>query len=311
MGLRLGSHVGMSGKSMFLGSAQEAASYGASTFMIYTGAPQNTRRKAVEDMNIPAGKAFMQEHDLADIVVHAPYIINLGNTLKPDKFAFGVEFLQAEIMRAQALGATQMTLHPGAHVGAGAKAAIASIAKGLNEVIQPNQQIMIAIETMAGKGTEVGRSFEEIAEMLNQITYSEHVSVTMDTCHMSDAGYNIRTDFDGVLNQFDHVVGLNKLGVVHVNDSKNPQGAHKDRHENIGFGYIGYQALHDIVFHPQLAAVSKILETPYVGLDKKTAKAPYGAEIAMLKAGKFDPQLREKLDSDWQEGVLPIFDKNN
>lgn len=311
MVLRLGSHVGMSGKAMLLGAAQEAASYGATTFMIYTGAPQNTRRKAVEEMNIATGQAFMQTHDLGDIVVHAPYIINLGNTLKADKFAFGVEFLRAEIVRAEALGATQMTLHPGAHVGAGAKAAITSIAKGLNEVIEPDQKISIAIETMAGKGTEVGRTFEEIAEMLDQIKENEHVSVTMDTCHMSDAGYAIRTDFDGVLNEFDHIIGLDKLGVVHVNDSKNPQGAHKDRHENIGFGYIGYQALHDIVFHPQLANVSKILETPYVGLDKKTAKAPYGVEIAMLKDGHFDNQMREKLVSDWQEGPLPIFAKNN
>lgn len=304
MVLRLGSHVGMSGKPMLLGSAKEALSYDANTFMIYTGAPQNTRRKAIEDMNIPAGQAFMAEHDLAEIVVHAPYIINLGNTIAPEKFTFGVEFLQAEVQRAQALGALQMTLHPGAHVGAGAKAAIDSIAKGLNEVITPDQKIAIAIETMAGKGTEVGRTFEEIAQIIEQITYNDKVSVTLDTCHIHDAGYNVREDFDGVLNEFDKIIGLDKLGVIHVNDSKNPQGAHKDRHENIGFGYIGYQALHDVVYHPQLTEITKILETPYVGADKKTAVAPYGAEIAMIKAGTFDYQMREKLVPDWQEEPL-------
>lgn len=304
MVIRLGSHVGMSGKEMLLGSAKEAASYGANTFMIYTGAPQNTRRKDVSEMNIPAGQAFMAEHDLAEIVVHAPYIINLGNTIAPEKFAFGVEFLKAEVARAEALGSLQMTLHPGAHVGAGAEAAIASIAKGLNEVITPDQKISIAIETMAGKGTEVGRTFEEIAAILDKITYNEKVSVTMDTCHIHDAGYNVREDFDGVLNEFDKIVGLDKLGVIHVNDSKNPQGAHKDRHENIGFGYIGYQALHDVVFHPQLEHLSKIMETPYVGEDKKTAVAPYKAEIAMLRAGEFDRHFREKLMPGWQEGPL-------
>lgn len=305
MTLRLGSHVGMSGKDMLLGSAKEAASYGATTFMIYTGAPQNTRRKDVSEMNIPAGQAFMADHDLQDIVVHAPYIINLANAEKMD---FGVEFLRGEIMRAEALGATQMTLHPGAHVGKGAEAGIASIAKGLNEVLTPDQKISIAIETMAGKGTEVGRTFEEIASMLDQITLNDHVSVTMDTCHMSDAGYNVRADFDGVLNEFDHIIGLNKLGVMHVNDSKNPQGAHKDRHENIGFGYLGFDALHQVVMHPQLAGISKILETPYVGADKKTAIAPYGAEIAMLRAGEFDYRLREKLVADWEELPLPVVD---
>lgn len=306
MVLRLGSHVGMSGKEMLLGAAKEAASYNASSFMIYTGAPQNTRRKAISEMNIPAGQAFMAEHDLADIIVHAPYIINLGNTIAPEKFAFGVEFLRAEVERAEALGALQMTLHPGAHVGAGAEAAIASIAQGLNEVITADQKISIAIEMMAGKGTEVGRTFEEVAAIIDKVSANDKVSVTLDTCHISDGGYNVREDFDGVLNEFDKIIGLDKLGVVHVNDSKNPQGAHKDRHENIGFGYIGYQALHDVVFHPQLEHVTKILETPYVGEDKKTAVAPYGAEIAMLKAGVFDRQMREKLMPGWQEGPLVI-----
>lgn len=291
----LGSHVSMSGKEMLLSSAKEAASYHATTFMIYTGAPQNTRRKDVAEMNIAAGQKYMQEHNLSNIVVHAPYIINLGNTLKPDKFEFAVEFLQAEVMRAQALGAKQMTLHPGAHVGAGSQAAIKSIAKGLNEVLTPTQDLQIALETMAGKGTEVGRTFEEIAEMIDLVTHNDKLSVTLDTCHVNDAGYNVKEDFDGILNEFDHIIGLQRLKVVHVNDSKNPQGSHKDRHENIGFGTIGFEALNKIVHHPQLKDIPKIMETPYVGPDKNDKYAPYAYEIAMFEKQTFDPQNLTKI----------------
>lgn len=296
--LLLGSHVSMSGKKMLLGAAEEAASYDATTFMIYTGAPQNTRRKPIEEMNIPAGQAYMKEHHLSDIVVHAPYIINLGNTVKPENFGFAVEFLRAEIDRAQALGATQITLHPGAHVGAGATAAIANIAKGLNEVLDKHDTAQIALETMAGKGTEVGRSFEELAAIIHQVKLNEKLSVTFDTCHTNDAGYNVKDDFDGVLQEFDKVIGLDRLKVLHINDSKNPLGAGKDRHANIGFGTIGFDALNYIVHHPQLTALPKILETPYVGKDKKTAYAPYGKEIAMLKAQKFNPQVFPELLAD-------------
>lgn len=291
----LGSHVSMSGKEMLLGAAKEAANYHASTFMIYTGAPQNTRRKDISEMNIEAGQKYMQEKGLSNIVVHAPYIINLGNTVKPENFGFAVEFLQAEVMRAQALGAKQMTLHPGAHVGAGSDAAIKSIAKGLNEVLTQQQDLQIAIETMAGKGTEVGRTFEEIAKMFELVTFNDKLSVTLDTCHINDAGYNVKEDFDGVLNEFDHIIGLQNLKVVHVNDSKNPQGSHKDRHENIGFGTIGFEALNKVVHHPQLKDVPKIMETPYVGPDKNDKYAPYAYEIAMFKAEQFDANLLDKI----------------
>ena len=233
----------------------------------------------------------MAAHDLKQIVVHAPYIINLGNTKKPGYFEFATDFLAAEIARAEAIGATQLTLHPGAHIGAGADVAIAQIVKGLNAVIQPTQKIQIALETMAGKGTEVGRSFEELAQMIDGVTYNEKLSVTFDTCHTSDAGYNVKDDFDGVLNEFDHVIGIDRLKVIHLNDSKNPQGAHKDRHTNIGMGTIGFDALNKVAHHPQLADISKILETPYVGEDKKHQLAPYKYEIAMLRAGKFNPEL--------------------
>lgn len=291
----LGSHVSMSGKKMLLGAAEEAASYGASTFMIYTGAPQNTRRKPIEELNIEAGQALMQEAGLSNIVVHAPYIINLGNTIKPENFGFAVAFLQEEIRRAQALGATQITLHPGAHVGAGVDAGIAQIIKGLNEVLMKDQTPQIALETMAGKGTELGRTFEELARIIDGVTLNEKLSVTLDTCHTHDAGYNIKEDFDGVLNEFDQIIGLDRLKVVHVNDSKNPQGSHKDRHANIGFGTIGFDALNYVVYHPQLQGLSKILETPYVGEDKKNKRAPYGFEIAMLKEQTFDPDLLTKI----------------
>lgn len=291
----LGSHVSMGGKKMLLGSAEEAFSYNASTFMIYTGAPQNTRRKAIEDMNIPLGTAFMEENNLSNMVVHAPYIINLGNTIKPENFSFAIEFLRAEIVRAEALGARQITMHPGAHVGAGAEAGIAQIIKGLNEVLHKDQLAQIALETMAGKGTEIGRNFEEIAKIIEGVTLNDKLSVTMDTCHINDAGYNVKEDFDGVLNEFDKIVGLERLKVVHVNDSKNPQGSHKDRHANIGFGTIGFDALNKVVHHPQLTELPKILETPYVGEDKKDKKAPYGYEIKMLKEQKFNPNLLEDI----------------
>jgi deoxyribonuclease-4 len=284
-------------KKMLLGSAEEAASYNATTFMIYTGAPQNTRRKPLEEMNIEAGKAFMVEHGLSDMVVHAPYIINLGNTIKPENFGFAIEFLREEIRRAQALGATQITMHPGAHVGAGVDVGLAQIIKGLNEVLDKDQIPQIALETMAGKGTELGRTFEELATIIDGVTLNEKLSVTLDTCHTNDAGYNVKEDFDGVLEEFDKIIGLDRLKVVHVNDSKNPQGSHKDRHANIGFGTIGFDALNYIVHHEKLVSLPKILETPYVmvGEDKKNKKPPYRFEIEMLKAGVFDPQLLEKI----------------
>ena len=291
----IGSHVSMSGKKMLLGAAEEAASYNADTFMIYTGAPQNTRRKAIEEMNIPAGEAFMKEHKLSNIVVHAPYIINLGNTIKPENFGFATQFLREEIVRSEAVGAKQITMHPGAHVGAGADAAIAQIVKGLNEVLTKDQTAQIALETMAGKGTEIGRTFEELAKIIEGVTLNEKLSVTLDTCHINDAGYNVREDFDGVLEEFDRIIGLDRLKVIHVNDSKNPQGSHKDRHANIGFGTIGFEALNKVVHHPKLSDLAKILETPYVGEDKKDKKAPYGYEIKMFREQKFNPNLIEDI----------------
>jgi len=285
----LGSHVSMSGKKMLLAASEEAASYGATTFMIYTGAPQNTRRKPIEDLNIEAGHAHMVAHGMSNIVVHAPYIINIGNSLKPETFALGVEFLQKEIERTAALGAKQIVLHPGAHVGAGTEKGIGKIIEGLNEVLSQEFPVQIALETMAGKGTECGRSFEELAQIINGVTHNERLSVCLDTCHIHDAGYNIVEDFDTVLNKFDQLIGIDRLKVLHINDSKNIRGAGKDRHENIGFGEIGFYTLNKIVHHPQLENVPKILETPYVGLDAKNKKSPYLYEIDMFKEQMFMP----------------------
>lgn len=293
----LGSHVSMKGKEMLLGAAKEAALYDASTFMIYTGAPQNTRRKAVEDMNIEAGQQYMKDNGIkaADIVVHAPYIINLGNTIKKENYAFAVEFMKDEIKRAEAVGATQMTMHPGAHVGAGVEPAIEQIAKGLNEIIHEDQTLQIALETMAGKGTEIGRSFEELAQIIERVDLKDKISVTLDTCHIHDGGYNVKEDFDGVLAEFDRIIGLDYLKVIHVNDSKNIRGAAKDRHANIGFGEIGFDALNGVVHHPKLSHLPKILETPFVGEDKKNKKPPYKHEIAMLKAQTFNENVLEDI----------------
>lgn len=293
----IGSHVSMKGKKMLLGSAEEAVSYGANTFMIYTGAPQNTRRKEISRMNIDAGHEFMDKNGIKqeDIVVHAPYIINLGNVNKPDNFEFAVGFMKDEIKRAEALGATQMTFHPGAHVGEGSKAAIDQIAKGLNLVLEEDQTIQIALETMAGKGTEVGRTFEELAQIIEKVDLDDKLSVTLDTCHTHDAGYDIKDDFDSVLEEFDRVIGLDRLKVIHVNDSKNERGAHKDRHANIGQGYIGFDALNYVVHHPKLENLPKILETPYVGEDKKNKKPPYGYEIQMFNTQTYNENLLDDI----------------
>ncbi|KEZ51042.1 deoxyribonuclease IV [Metabacillus indicus] len=289
--LKIGSHVSMSGKKMLLAASEEAASYGANTFMIYTGAPQNTRRKKIEDLNIAAGLAHMKEHGISDIVVHAPYIINIGNTTNPATFELGVQFLRSEIDRSHALGAKQIVLHPGAHVGAGADIGIKKIIEGLNEVLVKEENVQIALETMAGKGSECGRSFDELAQIIDGVTHNEHLSVCFDTCHTHDAGYDLINDFDGVLKEFDSIIGLDRLKVLHINDSKNPVGARKDRHENIGFGHIGFEALNRIVHHPELSDVPKILETPYVGEDKKDKKPPYRFEIEMLRNQEYNPDL--------------------
>ena len=297
--MKLGSHVGMSGKEMLLGPAKEAVSYGADTFMFYTGAPQNTRRKSISELNIDAAWDYLSQHQIEEIIVHAPYIINLGNSVKPETFELAVQFLQLEIERTAACKSQTLILHPGAHVGAGTEAGIAQIIKGLNEVLTADTPCNIALETMAGKGSEIGRSFEELAQIYDGVIHSDKLRVCFDTCHTSDSGYDIIHDFDGVIEKFDRLIGKDQIAVFHVNDSKNPSGAAKDRHANIGFGDIGFDALSYIVHHPDFTDVQKILETPYIPSPTKEKKsyAPYKYEMEMLRRQTFYPNLADQIIS--------------
>ncbi|HAX73599.1 MAG TPA: deoxyribonuclease IV [Firmicutes bacterium] len=294
--MKIGCHVGLSAPEMLLGSAKEAVSYGANTFMIYTGAPQNTRRKPVEELNIEAGWAYMKAHGINDFVVHAPYIINLGNSVKPETYELAVEFLAKEIERTKAVGSKTLVLHPGAHVGAGAEVGLQTIVNGLNEVLTKDTEVNIALETMAGKGTELGRSFDELAHIFDGVVHNEKLRVCFDTCHVHDAGYDIVSDFDGVMESFDRLIGKEQIAVFHMNDSKNITGAKKDRHENAGFGEIGFDALKYIMYHKDFKKVPKILETPYVAVeDSKTKLPPYKHEIEMFRKGEYNPNLLKEI----------------
>jgi len=283
--IKLGCHVGMTGKEMFLASAKEAASYGANVFMLYTGAPQNTRRKDISELNIEAGWEYARQHGIEEIVVHAPYIINLANTVKPETYELAVEFLEKEIIRTAAMRSRIMVLHPGSHVNAGVEAGIAQVIKGLNTVLNQNDDdVYIALETMAGKGNEVGRTFEELKAIYDGVDKKDRLRVCFDTCHVNDAGYDIVNHYDEVFEEFDKVIGLDQIAVFHINDSMNPLGAHKDRHANIDKGSIGYETLHRLVHDERFIDVPKILETPWLaeeGSDKKT-KPPYKEEIEWL-----------------------------
>lgn len=292
MMLKIGSHVSMSGKKMLLGSVEEALSYGANTFMIYTGAPQNTLRKPIEELKIEEAVECMNTNGIEEIVVHAPYIINLGNSIKPETFELAVNFLHEEIKRTEAVQKSkQLVLHPGAHVGAGDETGIKQIIRGLNEAITKEQTVNIALETMAGKGSECGRSFEQLAEIISGVTYNEKLTVCMDTCHINDAGYDVANNFDGILKEFDNIIGLDRLKVIHLNDSKNPLGSRKDRHELIGSGYIGFDALCYVANHELLKDIPKILETPYVANEAGDKRPPYKFEIAMLRHKKYNSNI--------------------
>lgn len=287
--IKIGSHVGMAGKDMFLNSVKEALSYGANTFMVYTGAPQNTRRKDISELNIPAAWDLMRANGIEDFVVHAPYIINLANTVKPETYELAVTFLRTELERTIAMGSHVLILHPGSHVDAGVEAGTAQIIKGLNEVLTPDLDCVIALETMAGKGSEIGRSFEELAAIYDGVKYNDKLRVCFDTCHTHDAGYDVINDFDGVIADFDRIIGKDQIAVFHINDSKNVRGAHKDRHENLGKGELGFEALKRVVWHPDFLDIPKILETPWIKNpdNPKDTWAPYKEEIEMLrKAGQ-------------------------
>ena len=273
--LKIGSHVGMKGKEMLLGSAKEAVSYSANTFMFYTGAPQNTRRKDISELNIDAAWEYMASHNIEET------------------FELATEFLAKEIERTIACRSHTLILHPGSHVGEGVDIGTAQIIKGLNEVLTHDTDCYIALETMAGKGSEIGRSFEELARIYDGVICNEKLRVCFDTCHISDAGYDIIHHFDDVIDKFDQILGKEQIAVFHINDSKNIPGAAKDRHANIGFGEIGFDALNYIVHHKDFENIPKILETPYVP-DLENAKKsypPYKYEIEMLRNNTFNPNL--------------------
>lgn len=283
MTLKIGSHVSMSGG--LLGAAKEAASYNANTFMIYTGAPQNTKRKPVSELKIEEGQAFMKEHGLSDIVIHAPYIINMGS-YKENIYNLAKEFFAEEIKRTEALGANYIVVHPGAFTDKTAEYGIERIIDALNEILTPETKPFICLETMAGKGSEIGRSFEEIAAIIKGVKLKDKIGVCFDTCHTHDSGYDVINDFDGVLDEFDKIIGLDRIKVFHINGSLNPSGAKKDRHANLGatddnprgMDHIGKEAIHRIVHHPICQDKPLILETPW--LDKSTNL--YTEEIAYL-----------------------------
>ncbi len=299
--MKLGSHVGMRGKEMLLGSAEEAASYGDNIFMFYTGAPQNTKRKDISELNIDPAWAYMKEHGIEELYVHAPYIINLANTVKPYIYELAVDFLGREIDRSAACKSPLIVLHPGSHVGAGEEAGIEQIINGLNEVLRADTSVLIALETMSGKGSELGCTFEQLAKIYDGVKYNEKLRVCFDTCHTFDSGYDVKNDFDGVIDKFDHILGKDQIAIFHINDSKNACGTHKDRHANIGFGEIGFSALSYVVHHPDFEEIPKILETPWIKDpdDPNKTYPPYKYEIQMLKDDKFDPDMEKKVIEEY------------
>lgn len=288
--LYIGSHVGLNAPEFYLGSVKEALSYGANTFMFYTGAPQNTYRKPLHELKIEEGRKLLKEAgiDESRIIVHAPYIINAANSAKLELYELSINTIVNELRRTSAFNVGIMVLHPGSHVGQGVEIGIKSLCKALDVALASDgTKVKIAIETMAGKGHEIGVNFKEIKDIIDGCEHKDRLGVCLDTCHISDAGYDVK-DFDHVLDEFDKIIGLDKLLCVHINDSKNPMGAHKDRHENIGYGYLGFETLYKVVNHPRLNNIPKILETPYYN-----EKAPYKQEIEMLRSGKYIDNWRD------------------
>ncbi len=288
----IGSHVSLKAPDYYLGSVMEAISYGANTFMFYTGAPQNSFRLPLEKLKISEGRALVKEHNIDEnkIIVHAPYIINIANQLNEKLYESSKNLLLLEIKRTAAFGCRTLVLHPGSHVGTGIENGLNSIAKALDEILSKDgTNVKIALETMAGKGNEMGTSFDQIHFIIEHVRSKNRIGVCFDTCHVNDEGLNVK-EIDNVLDEFDRIIGLDKLLCIHINDSKNPLGSHKDRHENIGYGEIGFEAIARFVHHPKLIDVPKILETPYIN-----GKAPYKTEISMLSEDKYIPNWRDNL----------------
>ena len=291
--LKIGSHVSFTKDTQMIGSIKEALSYKANTFMFYTGAPQNTKRYSIDSILTNEALELLKNNNINidNVVVHAPYIVNLANDKNYD---FNVSFLKQEIKRVEQLGVSLLVLHPGSHVGLGEKKGLQNIIDSLNDIIEPHQKVSICLETMAGKGTELGRSFSELKTIIDGVKDSDKIKVCLDTCHIHDAGYDLN-DFDKVLDEFDRIIGIEKIAVIHINDSKNIIASHKDRHENIGYGYIGFDNLLKIIYHEKLKDIPKILETPYI--DKFP---PYKLEIEMIRNKTFNANLKEEVITSYK-----------
>lgn len=292
MNLIIGAHVSFKNDKQLLGCVQEALSYKANTFMFYTGAPQNTNRLGIKDeLTLEAYKLMKENNiDLNNVIVHAPYIVNLANS---KNFDFSVSFLINEVERCSLLGINKMVLHPGSAVEGNRDIAINNIIKGLNLILDNDYNVTICLETMAGKGNEIGKTFEEINRIIEGVKFKDKIGVCLDTCHINDAGYDI-SNFDKVLDEFDSIIGLDKLKCIHVNDSKNDVASHKDRHENIGYGYLGFDNLINIIYNKKIENIPKILETPYVTKtddSKERIYPPYLFEIEMIRNKKFNNNL--------------------
>lgn len=284
--LKLGSHVSFS-KGGLLGCIDETISYGGSAFMFYTGAPQNTIRKSIDKENVKLAMDKLKENniDISSVIVHAPYIVNLATDKKENR-EFGIEFLKKEIIRCKELGVKFLVLHPGNAVGIEPLVGLDNLIDSLHEI--NDEDVCIIIETMAGKGTEICRDITELKYVMDSVK-NLNIGVTLDTCHLSDSGVDI-SKFDEYLDSFDELIGIEKIKCVHVNDSKNVLGSKKDRHENLGFGEIGFESLINVIYNERLKDVPKILETPYIKDDKKSY-APYKHEIDMIKTRNFNKNL--------------------
>lgn len=296
--LIIGSHVSYE-KGQLLGSTKEAISYGATALMFYTGAPVNTYRTKIDENYTKEAYKLMQENNINidNVICHAPYIINLADSKDTKKYEFGINFLKKEIDRCETLGVKNIVLHPGCCVGSSKEEAIESLSLALNKILNENMKCKILIETMAGKGSEIGSSISEIKSIIDKVELKDYIGVCIDTCHINDAGYDVNK-FDEYLIEFDKNIGLDKIGCLHINDSKNVIASHKDRHANIGFGTIGFDALINVVYNEKLKNIPKILETPYIGEDdndKKRIYPPYKFEIEMIKKKAFNPHIMEDI----------------
>ena len=288
MNLIIGSHVSFNSKAQLLGSVREALSYNANTFMIYTGGAQSTLRSDINSEYTYEAFKLMIENNInpKNVIVHAPYIVNLANKSDINKYNFYIEFLVNELNRVKELGLDKMVLHPGSATTCTKEEAISNIAEAINKIYENTTDVMILLEYMAGKGNEVGSSIGELKGIIDKINDKDRIGVCIDTCHMNDSGVDI-AKFDEFLDEFDREIGIGKIKCVHVNDSLNLIGSHKDRHANIGYGTIGFDNLINVVYNNRLEGIPFILETPYINRNNKDAYAPYKMEIESIRNKKF------------------------